>query len=137
MKTENNDIKRQSLMAAIRKAGHEIGKSYYESNTEDYDIDDDETDVDERPRLKDGRIDPKWLNDGFCDQVNESLYGDSQADDIEIDPVLFADEISSLSTWQILDKYIDDDYIVQDLIWKGWHDFLHETYGDLWPSDDV
>lgn len=133
----NDNVKRQFLMAAIRKAGHEIGKSYYESNTEDYDIDDDETGVDERPRLKDGRIDPLWLNEGFEDVVGESLYGsDSQAEDIKIDTLLFADEIKTMSTWDILDKYINDNHKIEELFCKGWHDFLHETYGDLWPTDE-
>lgn len=137
MDKHNNDIKTASLMSAIRKAGYEIGKKYYECNTEDYEIDDEESEeADDRPRLKDGSIVPEWLDEGFADQIGESLYGDSQADDIDIDSELFADEVNKLSTWDILEKYIGDDDVVTELFCKGWHDFLHEKYGALWPLDE-
>lgn len=127
---EKSDIKKRSLVAAIRKAGYEIGKSYYECNTEDC-YDEDEDDEYNKPRLKDGKIDPNWLEEGFCDQVSEFLYGDNQADDIQIDSVLFAEEVNK-KTWDILDEYLDEES-VEDYLWEGWHHFLHDTYGELWP----
>lgn len=118
-------IKKKSLIAAIRKAGYEIGKSYYVGNTE-YCYDEDDI-----PRLKDGKLDPNWLEEGFCDTVSEFLYGDDQADDIQIDSVLFAEEVNK-KTWDILDEYLDEES-VEDYLWEGWHHFLHDTYGELWP----
>lgn len=86
--------------------------------------------------MKDGRPNPVWLNDSFCDVVSEALYGDSQADDIEIDEKYFGKEefdgpYSSGSHWNVLERYVDN---VEELFYDGWYKYLIEQYGEDWDK---
>lgn len=116
--------KKYVLEKAIVKAGYEIGKRFVELNKEGV-------------CLEDGRPNPIWLDVEFGDQASESLNGDSQANDIEIDEKYFGkDEFegqySSGNHWNVLERYIDN---VEELFYKGWHKYLIEQYGEDWENN--
>ena len=79
-RTPTDELKRTSLIESIHVAARKIAEGYFECNA---------VEVEGKDLLADGRINPNWLDSGYCDQVSESLYGDTQADDIETDENLF------------------------------------------------
>ena len=118
-----NSLKKHILVKAIVKAGYESGICFADLNKDGI-------------CLKDGRPNPVWLNDSFCDVVSEALYGDSQADDIEIDEKYFGKEefdgpYSSGSHWNVLERYVDN---VEELFYDGWYKYLIEQYGEDWEK---
>ncbi|WP_337750312.1 hypothetical protein [Segatella sp.] len=118
-----NSLKKHILEKTIVKAGYESGICFADLNKDGI-------------CLEDGRPNPVWLNDSFCDVVSEALYGDSQADDIEIDEKYFGKEefdgpYSSGSHWNVLERYIDN---VEELFYGGWYKYLIEQYGEDWEK---
>ena len=125
----NYEQKRISLLKSIHVAARKIAEDYFECNTED---------IEGKVLLADGRVSPKWLDDGYGDQVSESLYGDTQADDIEPDDELFSEEdyigkYGQRNMWNLLDKYFDDGEIA--LIFdEEWNNLMKEKYGENWSD---
>ena len=125
----NYEQKRNSLLKSIHVAARKIAEDYFECNTED---------IEGKDLLADGRVSPKWLDDGYGDQVSESLYGDTQADDIEPDDELFSEEdyigkYGQRNMWNLLDKYFDDGEIA--LIFdEEWNNLMKEKYGENWSD---
>lgn len=115
--------KKHILEKSIFKAGYDVGACFADLNKDGI-------------CLEDGRPNPVWLNDGFCDMVSEALYGDSQADDIEIDEKYFGQEefegpYSSNNHWNAIIRYVDD---VEELFYGGWYKYLVEQYGEDWEQ---
>lgn len=123
----NDELKRISLMESIRVAARKIAEGYFKCNTEE---------VEGKDLLADGRINPNWLDDGYCDQVSESLYGDTQADDIEPDDNLFSEseyegKYNKGNKWNLIERYIDNED-VDDIFYEEWNELLEEKYGANW-----
>lgn len=117
------------LKKAIYEAGYNIGEAFFDCNCQDEEQDDDEN------YLTDGRPNPNWLYDAFVDQASESLNGDAQADDVEIDDGYFGEEwdgpYGAGNHWNVIERY-DDEFDVYELIYKGWTAFLDKEYGKDW-----
>lgn len=129
MTKDNNIIKKNSLLNSIHLAARKVAVGYFECNSED---------VEKKNLLSDGRINPNWLDDGYCDQVSEVLYGDSQADDIIPDNVLFSDSeyegpYGSGNMWNLLEKYFKDGEI-DEIFYEEWYKLLTEKYGENWRT---
>lgn len=123
----NDDLKRISLKNSIRIAARKIAEGYFECNTEE---------VDGKDLLADGRINPNWLDGGYCDQVSESLYGDTQADDIEPDENLFPEneyegKYGKGNKWNLIERYLDSED-VDEIFYEEWNKLLEEKYGANW-----
>lgn len=121
--------KKNSLTESIRKTARKVALGYFECNSEE---------VEEKILLHDGRMDPNWLDDGYCDQVSETLYGDSQADDIIPDDNLFSvseyeGQYGSGNMWNLLNKYFDERE-VDEIFYEEWHKLLVEKYGEKWRT---
>ena len=125
----NDELKRISLIKSIRVAARNTAEDYFEFNTGD---------VEGRVLLADGRISPRWLDNGYCDQVSESLYGDTQADDIEPDENLFPEseyegkyEIGN--KWNLIERYIDSED-VEEIFYEEWNKLIEDKYGANWKE---
>ena len=99
------EIKRSSLEKSIHEAARSIAEGYIECNSKE-----------KYPEklLSDGRINPNWLDSGYCDQVSESLYGGTQADDIEPDSELFPEieyegKYEKGNKWNLIERYFDSE----------------------------
>ncbi len=119
--------KKRSLIESIHEAARQVAENYFDGNTED---------VDSIHLLLGGRVDPQWLDSGYCDQVSEFLYGDSQACDIEVDDDLFPEvefkgKYGQGNMWNLLDKYFSDGE-VDEIFYEEWNKLLIEKYGDNW-----
>ena len=122
-----DDLKRISLRHSIHVAARKIAEGYFECNTEE---------VEGKDLLADGRINPNWLDDGYCDQVSEYLYGDTQADDIEPDKYLFPEseyegKYETGNKWNLIERYIDSED-VDEIFYEEWNKLLEEKYGANW-----
>ena len=122
-----DELKRISLMESIHVAARKNAEGYFECNTEE---------MEGKDLLADGRINPNWLNDGYCDQVSESLYGDTQADDIEPDENLFPKseyegKYETGNKWNLIERYIDSED-VDEIFYEEWDKLLKEKYGANW-----
>lgn len=118
-----NMQKKHVLEKSIHRAGYEAGMCFADLNKNGV-------------CLEDGRPNPVWLNENFCDMLSESLYGDNQADDIIIDERYFDKEdfegpYSSGNHWNVLERYIDN---VEDFYYAGWYEFLEDEYGEDWEK---
>ena len=123
----SDELKRLSLMKSIHDTARKIAEGYYECNTEE---------VEGKDLLTDGRISPNWLDDGYCDQVSEFLYGDIQADDIKPDKKLFHEseyegEYGKGNMWNLLERYFDCEEI-DAIFYEEWYNLLVEKYGKNW-----
>lgn len=126
-RSQTDELKRTSLIESIHVAARKIAEGYFECNTEE---------MEGKDLLADGRINPNWLNDGYCDQVSESLYGDTQADDIEPDENLFPEseyegEYETGNKWNLIERYIDSED-VDEIFYEEWDKLLKEKYGANW-----
>lgn len=125
---ELDERKKESLLAAVRKAGYAIGLMYYECNTESLHEDEDG----KKYLLADGRPNPHWLANGVGDQYYHSL---NEIDDyIEFDTSLFDKESYDLdNAWGILDEFFDYDEVEEEA-YKGWDDLMNDKYGVGWEE---
>lgn len=126
-RSPNDELKRISLMNSIRVAARNIAEEYFEGNTEE---------VESENLLADGRVNPNWLDCGYCDQVSESLYGDTQADDIEPDENLFPEseyegKYNTGNKWNLIERYIDSED-VEEIFYEEWNKLLEGKYGANW-----
>ena len=126
-RSPNDELKRISLIKSIHEAARSIAECYFECNTED---------VVGKDLLADGRINPHWLDSGYCDQVSESLYGDTQADDIEPDENLFPEseyegKYETGNKWNLIERYMDSED-VDEIFYEEWNKLLEEKYGANW-----
>ena len=126
-RSPNDELKRISLIKSIHEAAYRIAEVYFEGNTED---------AEGKDLLADGRISPHWLDSGYCDQVSESLYGDTQADDIEPDENLFPEsefegKYETGNKWNLIERYIDSED-VDEIFYEEWNKLLEEKYGANW-----
>ncbi len=123
----NDELKRISLMDSIHVAARKVAEGYFDCNTEE---------VEGKVLLTDGRISPNWLDNGYCDQVSESLYGDTQADDIVPDENLFLEseyegKYGTGNKWNLIERYIDSED-VDEIFYEEWNKLLEEKYGANW-----
>lgn len=116
--------KRESLREALKKAGYSIGEMYMEGHEDNEDA----------VRLPDGRLDPDWIDDGFGDQLMESM--NDLEDFLELDEVLFPGNYErdvnqgTMPIWNdLLDLYLDYDE-VEECLCLGWEQLLKELYKD-------
>ncbi len=128
-KQDDFDYKRRSLIQSIHEAARAIAESYYECNIDN---------ASSEKKLQDGRVSPVWLDDGYCDQVSESLYGDSQACDIIPEEGIFSKSeyegpYGSGNMWNLLERYLDTGE-VDDIFYEEWNELLTEKYGDNWSE---
>ena len=117
--------KKHVLEVALYDYGYNyLGRSYVERPIEDEDFDD-------RVLLPDGRLAPSFIYEWACEQMSEDLYGDAQADMIEIDDRYFLNEHDGNSSyyWNVLERYFDD---VEEYILKGLGQCLEDNYGKNW-----
>ena len=126
-RSPNDDLKRSSLIHSIHVAARKIAEGYFECNTEE---------IEGKDLLADGRINPNWLDSGYCDQVSESLYGDTQADDIEPDANLFPEseyegKYGTGNKWNLIERYIGSED-VDEIFYEEWNKLLEEKYGSNW-----
>lgn len=127
---KNEEIKKNSLVKSIHEAAASLAEGYIEYQYENIE------DIGPEHLLSDGRIDPTWLDDAYCDQLSESLYGDSQADCICLDKDLFTESdfegvYSKGNVWNVLDKYVSIDD-VNIIFSEEWDKALEERYGSNW-----
>lgn len=125
-KNKLEDIKRQSLLASIHEAAKKVVKEFYEANVENNE------DIPTDYLMEDGRPKPEWLYDGIHDQISESLIGDTQADDIEPDPVLFPKECyegqyESGNKWNLLERYFAYEE-VERIFYEEWDKLMKRKY---------
>lgn len=117
----NRDIKIESIKASIKDSALDICRNYYICNNHE--------DVSSDFRLENGLPDPIWLNNGFGDQVSESL---NDIDDwLELDPKLFPPFKDRNEAWDIIDQYLEYSD-VEEIIFNVWDDYLSNIYGKEW-----
>lgn len=122
--SDNNSIREiriESLKASIKDFALNISKDYFSFN--------DNVDTPLDCRLENGLPDPIWLNNGFGDQVSESL---NDIDDwLELDSKLFPSFKNRNEAWDIIYQYLDYDE-VEEIIFDVWNDYLSNIYGEDW-----
>ena len=67
--------------------------------------------------------------------MSEDLFGDVQADMIEIDDRYFINEYEDESSyaWNVLERYFND---VEEITLKGLYQCLEDYYGKEWRTND-
>lgn len=114
--------KRHVLEKALYDYGYDLGLSFVEKPINSGDFDD-------SVLLPDGRLTPSFISEWAYEQMSEDLYGDAQADMIDIDNRYFLNEHEGDSSyyWNVLERYFDD---AEEYALKGLYKCLEDNYGE-------
>lgn len=125
-----DEIKRNSLLKSIHEAARKVVEGCYEAIIEDTE------NIPSEYLMSDGRPKPSWVYDCIHDQISESLYGDTQADDIEPDADLFPEseyegKYEKGNKWNLIERYLDNE-VVDEIFYEEWDKLIEEKYGANW-----